>query len=105
MNVKKKGSNAERELCSVLTAAGYPAHRNDQRYEGGYNNPDIAAEGLEFLHIEVKRVEKLNLSQAMAQATADAAGRIPCVIHRKNREQWLITMRLQDYLQERRNDF
>ena len=105
MNSKAKGTRGENELREYLTAAGYPCHRNDQRYTGGYNNPDITAEGLEHLHIECKRVEKLNITEAMQQAQRDAAGRIPCVIHRKNREQWLITMRLQDYLQERRNDF
>lgn len=98
MNTKAKGTRGENELREYLTAAGYPAHRNDQRYIGGHDNPDISAQGLENLHIECKRVEKLNISQAMAQATADAAGRVPVVMHRRNREQWLITMRLADYL-------
>ena len=99
MNSKRKGSAGERELCEYLTAAGFPAHRNEQKYTGGKGNPDIDAEGLEQLHIEVKRVEKLNVSAAMRQAEADAESRTPVVIHRRNREQWLITMRLQDYLQ------
>ena len=73
MNVKRKGSAGERELCEYLTAAGFPAHRNEQRYDGGYNNPDVSAEGLEALHIECKRVEKLNVNEAMRQAAADAA--------------------------------
>ena len=47
MNVKRKGSAGERELAAVLTGAGYPAHRNDQRDVGGFGNPDISAEGLE----------------------------------------------------------
>lgn len=98
MNGKRKGSAGERELCEFLTAAGYPAHRNDQRYTGGQGNPDIDAAGLERLHIEVKRVEKLNISAAMQQAERDAVNRIPAVIHRRNREQWLITMKLSDYL-------
>ena len=99
MNSKRKGSNGERELCAYLAAAGFPAHRNEQRYTGGRGNPDIDAEGLELLHIEVKRVEKLNISAAMQQAEADAVNRIPVVMHRRNREQWLITLRLSDYLQ------
>lgn len=98
MNSKRKGSAGERELCEYLTAAGFPAHRNEQRYTGGKGNPDIDAEGLEQLHIECKRVEKLNISAAMQQAEADAENRTPVVIHRRNREPWLITMRLQDYL-------
>ena len=98
MNGKRKGRAGERELCEYLTAAGFPAHRNEQRYTGGRDNPDIDAEGLEQLHIECKRVEKLNVSAAMKQAEADAVNRTPVVIHRRNREPWLITMRLQDFL-------
>lgn len=98
MNSKRKGSAGERELCEYLTAAGFPAHRNDQMYTGGNNNPDVSAEGLESLHIECKRVEKLNVNEAMRQAAADAAGKIPVVMHRRNREAWLITLRLDDYL-------
>ena len=63
MNSKAKGSAGERELCEYLTEAGYPAHRNDQRYTGGKGNPDIDAEGLETLHIECKRVEHLNIAE------------------------------------------
>lgn len=98
-NSKAKGSTGERELCAYLTAAGFPAHRNQQRFIGGRDNPDVAAEGLEAFHIEVKRVEHLNLGAAMEQAERDAAGKIPVVIHRRNRRPWLITMHLNDFLQ------
>ena len=99
MNSKRKGSAGERELCEYLTAAGYPAHRNEQQYTGGKGNPDIDAAGLERFHLEVKRVEKLNISAAMKQAERDAVNRTPVVIHRRNREQWLITLKLADFLQ------
>ena len=98
MNSKAKGSAGERELCVWLTAHGYPARRNEQRYTGGKGNPDVSVEGLEGYHFEVKRVEKLNVSEAMRQAEADADGRIPAVVHRRNREPWLITMRLDDWI-------
>ena len=104
MNSKAKGTRGENELCAYLTGAGYPAHRNDQRYTGGFNNPDVEARGLERLHIECKRCEKLNISEAMRQAERDAAGRIPVVIHRRNREPWLITLKLADYLGVEEND-
>ena len=98
MNSKRKGSAGERELCAYLTARGFPSHRNEQRYVGGKGNPDIAAVGLEHLHIEVKRVERLNVTEAMRQAERDAIDRIPAVIHRKNREKWLITLSLDDFI-------
>ena len=39
MNSKAKGSAGERELCMWLTAHGYPARRNEQRYIGGKGKP------------------------------------------------------------------
>lgn len=88
MNSKAKGSAGERELCVWLTAHGYPARRNEQRYIGGKGNADVVAEGL----------ERLNVPAAMQQAERDADGRIPAVVHRRNREPWLITMHLEDWI-------
>lgn len=96
MNVKRKGSGGERELAEILRGAGIIAYRNDQMYIGGKNNPDVYAEidGQPF-HVEVKRVERLNVSEAVNQAIRDAgAGYVPIVAHRRNREQWLVTMPL-----------
>ena len=98
MNSKRKGTRGETELRDYLTAMGFPAHRNDQRFKGGKDNPDVAAEGLEAFHIECKRCERLSLGVAMAQSERDAAGRIPVVMHRRNRQPWYITMGLKDFL-------
>ena len=95
---KRKGSAGERELCAYLAARGFPAHRNDQMFIGGKGNPDIDAEGLEAYHFEVKRVEKLNVHEAMKQAARDCIGRVPVVAHRRNREPWLVTLQLEDFL-------
>ena len=98
MNSKAKGSAGEREFAAILTARGFPANRVDQRYIGGKGRPDVHAAALDGLHFEVKRVERLNVSEAMQQAIRDAAGRTPVVAHRRNRQPWLITMRLDDFL-------
>lgn len=61
--------------------------------------PDLS--GLPGVHIECKRVERLNISQAMAQAVRDAEkfqDGAPTVFHRRNREGWLVTMQLSDWL-------
>ena len=61
--------------------------------------PDLS--GLPGVHIECKRVERLNISQAMAQAVRDAEkfkDGAPAVFHRRNREGWLVTMQLEDWL-------
>lgn len=55
--------------------------------------------GLPGIHIECKRVEKLNLLEAMEQAKHDArAGEFPSVFHRRDRSEWLVTMRLEDWI-------
>lgn len=100
MNGKRKGSTGERELMHLLEAHGIPAHRNLQQFVGGVDNPDIAAEvGGIPLHVEVKRQERLRLSAAVSQAVHDANGHaLPVVVHRSNRQPWLVTARLEDVL-------
>lgn len=101
MNGKRKGSAGERELLHLLEAHGIAAHRNLQQFVGGADNPDIAAEvGGIPLHVEVKRQERLRLSAAVNQAVRDANARaLPVVVHRSNRQPWLLTVRLEDVLQ------
>ena len=96
MNVKRKGTAGENELAELLRRSGIRAYRNDQIYKGGQGNPDVYAEiGTIPLHIEVKRVEKLNVPEAVNQAVRDAAdGVLPVLAHRRNREKWLVTMPL-----------
>lgn len=51
--------------------------------------------------MEVKRVERLNVPEAMKQATRDAKrfqDGVPAVFHRRSREPWLVTMQLEDWL-------
>lgn len=100
MNSKRKGSQGERELAVLLQARGLDVRRNDQRYVGGLRNPDIALVlGGMPIHVEVKRVERLNIHEAMAQAIRDADGlALPVVCHRRNRSPWLVTLRLKDVL-------
>ena len=101
MNSKKKGSAGERELLHLLEAHGIPAHRNDQRFIGGVDRPDVYAEVYGVpLHAECKRTERLRLSEAVAQAVHDSNGHaLPVVVHRSNRQPWLLTARLEDILQ------
>ena len=100
MNSKRKGNAGELELLHLLLQNGIQAVRNDQRYTGGKENPDILATvNNNQIHIEVKRVERLNLNRAMQQALSDASKTaFPCVAHRTNRNPWLITIRLSDVL-------
>lgn len=96
MNSKKKGKNGELELSRVLRGYGYPARRG-QQYSGTETSADVV--GLPGIHIECKRVEKLNITDAIEQAKRDCGGNIPAVMHRKNNEEWLVTMRLKDWIE------
>lgn len=99
MNSKKKGNAGEREPLSILADAG-AAHRNEQRYVGGVDNPDISFQlGGNRFHVECKRAEKFSVYAAMDQAQRDANGHaIPLVAHRRNRRPWLVVLNLGDFL-------
>lgn len=97
MNSKRKGSRGENELANILKEYGYDAKRM-QQFAGGVDSPDVS--GLPGIHIECKRVENLNIHKAYAQAERDADGQaIPAVFHRRNREPWMVTLKLDDFME------
>lgn len=97
MNSKDKGARGERELAARLRFLGIDARRG-QQYSGANGDADVI--GLPGIHIECKRVERLNLEKAYDQSKRDAArvGDIPTVMHRKNGGEWLVTMSLEHFL-------
>lgn len=97
INSRAKGKRGELELANVLKEYGYDTRRGVQ-YNGSDGSPDVV--GLPSVHIECKRVEKLNLDKAMSQSIRDARdGEIPVVMHRKDRGDWLVTMQLVDWIE------
>lgn len=96
MNSRNKGAAGERELAAKLREYGYNCRRG-QQYSGANGDADVV--GLPGVHIECKRVEKLNLYDAIAQAVRDAKdGETPAVFHRKNNKDWLVTLRMDDFM-------
>jgi len=96
MNSKNKGKRGELQVAKMLRDQGLPARRGQQYC--GIEGVDVA--GPEGYHFEVKWVEKLNVYGAMKQALEDARpGEVPVVAHKKNREEWLATMRLADLIE------
>lgn len=94
---QEKGKRGERELAKILTDYGFECHRG-QQYCGSNGDADVV--GLSGIHIEVKRVEKLNIMKAMKQSQEDArSGELPAVFHRKNHEEWLVTMPLESWIE------
>ena len=97
MNSRQKGARGERELAKKLREYGYETRRG-QQYCGANGDADVV--GLPGIHIECKRVERLNLYDAMSQSRHDARdGEIPLVMHRKDNCEWLVTMRLDDFME------
>jgi len=95
-NSRAKGAAGERELARKLKEYGYECRRG-QQYSGA--NGDAVVVGLPGIHIECKRVERLNLYDAMSQALRDAKeGETPAVFHRKNNCEWLVTLRMDDFM-------
>lgn len=90
---REKGKRGEREFAKLCREFGYNARRGQQY--NGLDGEDVV--GLDGIHVEVKRVEKLNIEKALQQAEKDRQGKIPIVAHRKNGEKWKITMRAEDW--------
>jgi len=95
MNSRQKGARGEREAAKALRETfGCEARRGCQ-FSGGEDSPDVAT-SLGGIHIEVKRVERLNIHEAMAQSVRDSGDKVACVMHRRDRTEWLLTVRLSD---------
>ena len=96
---RNKGKRGELELSHFLNNYGFHTYRTVQcngRSEKGA--ADLV--GLPGIHIERKRVERLNITDAMDQAKRDAKnGDIPAVFHRRNNCEELVTMRTEDWIQ------
>ena len=99
-----KGRAGELELARILQGYGYDVQPGQAVSYGA--TPDLV--GLPGIHIECKRVERLNVPEAMAQAVRDAArlqDGAPTVFHRRNRSGWLVTQRLEDWMEMHKNSY
>ena len=97
INSKSKGKRGELELARKLREHGYDCRRS-QQYAGINGDADLV--GLPHIHIECKRVERLNIYDAVAQAKRDTKDvDKPTVFHRKNNCEWLVTMTLDDWIE------
>lgn len=96
VNGRNKGARYERELAAAFKDEGFKQARRGQQYSGANGDADVV--GLPGIHVEAKRVEHLNLYNAMDQAVRDAReGELPVVFHRKNNCKTLVTMTMEDW--------
>lgn len=105
MNARDKGNRGERAWRDVLNKT-FNVQYARTPLSGGldikgdvhktFKSPKSIAD--EF-HWEVKRVEKLNIHRALQQAIKDSRPPlIPCVVFRRNNEDWRITVQANDFL-------
>ena len=94
VNSKRKGNRGEREFAALCRHEGYDVRRGQQY--NGIEGEDVV--GLPKIHVEVKRVERLNIYDAMSQSIRDSKGDLPIVAHRRNNYEWLVTTRFCDWI-------
>ena len=99
INSRTKGQTGEREIIKLLQPIidrVYDDHRLPapqlqrntlQAHKGGF---DVV--GIDSLAIEIKREERLNLSDWWQQTIKQANGRTPVLIYRQNRQKWRVRM-------------
>ena len=96
MNSRDKGCRGERERANKLKEYGFDCRRG-QQFCGANGDADVV--GLDGIHIEVKRTERLSLYDALSQAKSDAReGEMPVVVHRKNNCEWVVVQPLEDWI-------
>lgn len=94
---RNKGKRGELEAASAINAVlPHAQARRACQFSGTETSSDVVAPGLKNLWIEVKRVERLNIHQVMAIAAEQCGQLTPVLVHRRNKEEWLLTIRLSD---------
>ena len=97
-NSRRKGKGGELEAAKALNAVlPHAKARRAQQYAGHETAADLVCEGLDGVMIEVKRREAMNIHKVMKEAQATSTdAQLPILLHRKNGEEWLLTIRLED---------
>ena len=93
---REKGKRGEQEIAALLRSFGFDARRTAQYC--GKNSDAADVIGIPGLHIEVKRQEKTRIQEWMRQAERDCGEKVPCVIHRRSREPWYVTLPLDGFM-------
>lgn len=89
MNSKHKGTRGEKEVELLFRRQGFFA-RVGKQGKGGKKTPDVVTKIP--IHIEVKRVEKLNLWRSIDQAEEDSEGLPYVIFTRRNQAEWNVVV-------------
>jgi hypothetical protein len=98
MNSRAKGARGEREAAKAIKAnlKNCTEAARGCQFSGSKDSPDVKTSGLTGIHFEVKRVEKESIHTWMDQAVRDAGSNTPVVLHRRNGQTWILSVRLED---------
>jgi Holliday junction resolvase len=96
---RAKGARGELEIVHLLHDHGWKNARRTSDGRGQATRGDIT-NGPAGVHIEVKRVERVNIPAALRQAENDSNTHdIPVVVHRPSRMEWMATLPFNDLLE------
>jgi len=96
-NSRDKGARYERYIAKRIREYGYEAERGCQ-HAGGKDSPDVKC-NMNGIHWECKKVEKLNIWNALAQSERDAGdGEIPAVVFARNRSKDYVAVPFDDFM-------
>lgn len=91
---RQKGKRGELLAAkAVAQSLGVNARRGVQ-FKGGADSADIEVE-ITGVHWEVKFVERESIRTWMAQARDECGDSVPVVLHKRSREEWLVTLPLE----------
>ena len=93
---KRKGKSGELEVAHLYQDIGYMARRTSQYCGSSGDASDVT--GVPYIHIEVKRQEKMNLYDWLEQAKRDSqrTDNVPGVHYRQSRKGWRVLLECED---------
>ena len=95
-NSRQKGKRGELDAADALRRLFSWTARRTQQFKGTSDSSDVEVAETPDAFWEVKREERLNVFKAMDTAVAEAGSKLPVLMHRRNRTDWLVTVRLAD---------
>lgn len=96
VNSRRKGKAGELEAAHTLKELFGWAARRRQQFSGNAGDDDLMVDQTPSLFWEVKRVQRLNVPKTVQVAARQAGRKCPVIMHRVDRGEWLLTIRLTD---------
>jgi Holliday junction resolvase len=91
---RQKGKRGERQAAAFIRDEWGVEARRGRQFSGSPDSPDVVIQ-IENMHIEVKarEVGEGKVRDWLEEAATDAPDRMPVLMHRRNRKDWLLTIK------------